>query len=97
MPLLIPNDSKLATEIAKAHENEVRQGEKGALSCQKQFVIIVPLVHALVYSLISGTTGVAIGASSSEVIRAIDSAVKLSDVEASGDDMQDYVDYNGVC
>ena len=65
--------------------------ESGILSRSKKLVVVVPLLPALIYGLITRSMGVDVGAGTSEAIRAIEAATS-SDTKNS-DDSKDDSDY----
>ena len=72
LPILLSNSSSLKTDHVKKLDNEDKNEESGILSRKKRFAVVVPLLPALIYGLITRTMGVTVGAGTSEAIRAIE-------------------------
>ena len=89
LPILLSNSSSLKTELLKNFDSEDKNEDNGILSRTKRFVVVVPLTPALIYGLITRTMGFAVGAGTSEVIRAIKAAAYPSDTKSSDDSKDD--------
>ena len=65
--------------------------DKEVLSRSKRFAVAIPLIPALIYGLISGTVGVAVGAGVSKAVR----AGQLGDAPVvMSKDYSEYPDYS---
>ena len=90
LPFLFKDNEILASELVRNYGSNKEE----VLFRRKGFTVAIPLIPALIYGLISGTVGVAVGAGVSEAVRSLEHQ-DTPVVEQSKDyDNHDYTNYN---